>query len=632
MRFRKFMLAAVGVSVVMVSLGAASLTLASAQRTHRASAPAARATHASPSIRRAGWSAPVSMDSAAFLANSVSCPSMSFCITVGGGAYRTFNGKIWSSPAPVPGESGLTAVSCSTIADCTAVDSAGNAINYAAGNWGLAQPIDPSGDLVSVACPSNSDICTAVDAHNNAVTFTTNPVPKGGSPTKIDSHGVLVAVSCSSDRFCLAVDNAGYEVVYQGRWASPRKIDRGGVTDVSCEPGPAVCVAVDNTGHVVAIDNGTPKKPQSVDPSGLGLFGIGCTISPAKKLLCAATDGKGEPVELIKDKWYIRPYHTYGGLNSVSCAPNALFCIAVGGGGGALEFNNYSWKPITVGQGVSWLSCVSKSFCAAVDYGGHAVFQLGGRWGTPQLIDRGGALTSISCSSTRFCVAVDKSGRAVIGNGKTWAPPKKIDGGGGGLNSVSCAPRSTVCFAVDTDNRVLLLNHGKWGKPHKIDKGGGVPQFGLNSVSCPTVKFCATVNQHDGMEFNGKGWSKPHTIDPLGGFLAAVSCSSSHFCMEVDFEGDDHTYNNGVWSPPRGPNVGGEFNSVSCLSATFCIAVGLHSALRYLGTLGAKGGKGAGSWTKPAAVDRAGVFSAVSCVSTSYCEAVDLNARAFTLR
>ena len=137
--------------------------------------------------------------------------------------------------------------------------------------------------------------------------------------------------------------------------------------------------------------------------------------------------------------------------------------------------------------------------------------------------------------------------------------------------------------------------------------------------------FCATVNQHDGIEFNGRGWSKPHTVDALGGFMAAVSCSSSKFCMEVDFEGDDHTYDNGTWSPPRGPNVGGEFNSVSCRSATFCIGVGLHDALRF------KGGKGPGSWTKPAPVDRNGIFSSVSCVSTSYCVAVDLGARVLVL-
>lgn len=628
MRLTKIRLAAVGVSVMVVSLWASSLTLASAQRNHRTSSAADRTTQSSPSVSRAGWSAPVSMDPAAFLANSVSCPSTTFCITVGGSAYRRFNGKGWSQPASVPGESGLSGVSCSTIAACVAVDAAGRAITWAAGRWAAQQTIDRSGDLVAVSCPNNGLFCMAIDSHGNAITYT----GKWGSPQKIDGHGQLVSVSCSSRRLCVAVDSAGYEVVYQGRWGSPKKIDKGGVTDVSCEPGASACVATDDGGHVVMLNHGKPKAPKSVDPDGLGLFGIGCSISPAKKLLCAATDGKGEPVELIKNKWYIRPYHTYGGLDSVSCAPNALFCIAVGGGGGALEFNNYSWKPITVGQGVSWLSCVSRTFCAAVDYGGHVVFQLRGRWGTPQLIDRGGSLTSISCSSTRFCAAVDKIGRAVVRNGTKWGAPKKIDAGGGGLNSISCAPRSTVCVAVDTDNRALVLNHGRWSKPRKIDKGGGVPNFGLNSISCPTVRFCATVNQHDGIEFNGKRWSKPHTIDPLGGFLAAVSCSSPKFCMEVDFEGDDHTYNNGTWSPPRGPNVGGEFNSVSCLSATFCIAVGLHSALRYLGSLGHKGGKGKGSWTKPEAVDRGGVFSAVSCVSSSYCEAVDLNARAFTLR
>jgi hypothetical protein len=548
-------------------------------------------------------------------------------MTVGGGAYRTFNGKGWSTPAPVSGASGLTSVSCSTISFCAAVDNAGHAITYA-GRWALAQTIDRGG-LVSISCPQNSFFCMAVDSQGNAIAFDA----KWGSVQKIDSHGTLVSVACASDRLCVAVDSAGYAVTYQGKWGTPQRIDtKGSLTSVSCEPGSSACDAVDNKGNVVALIGGRAKAPQSIDPMGLGLYGIGCTISPAKKLLCAATDGKGEPVEQIKGKWYIRPVHTYGGLSSVSCAPSALFCIAVGGGGGALEFNNYSWTPITVGEGVSWISCVSTAFCAAVDYGGHVVIDQGGNWGTPALIDQGGSITSISCASTKFCAAVDKQGQAMTMTGGTWTAPKTIDPRGGGLNSVSCAPSTTFCAAVDTNNQALIYKGGKWSAPRKIDKGGGVPQFGLNSVSCPTVKFCATVNQHDGIEFNGRAWSKPHTIDPLGGFLAAVSCSSSKFCMEVDFEGDDHTYNNGVWSPPRGPNVGGEFNSVSCLSATFCIGVGLHSALRYLGSLGAKGGKGPGSWTKPEAVDRAGVFTSVSCVSTTSCVAVDLNARAFTYR
>jgi hypothetical protein len=633
----KIKLAAIVVSVAVASLWVTSLTLAAPQRAHRDGSATARAALASPHLRHASWSAPVNMDPAAFLANSVACqpdannPAQPFCLTVGGGSYRILNGKTWSAPADLSGASGLTGVSCATAVFCAAVDNAGHAFNYLGGRWTPAQTIDSQGGLDSISCPNNEFFCMAIDTQGNAIAFD-NRV--WGSPQKIDGgHGELVSVSCSSSRLCIAVDSAGYAVEYQGKWGSPKRIDsKGGVTAVSCEPGVSNCVATDDSGHVIAFNGGKWDSPQSVDPDGLGLYGIGCTISPAKKLLCAATDGKGEPVEQLKGKWYIRPVHTYGGLNSVSCVPNALFCIAVGGGGGALKFDNYSWTPITVGQGVSWVTCVSKSFCAAVDYGGHVVFDRGGNWGAPALIDRGGSLTSISCSSTQFCAAVDKRGRAVLLHGTKWAPPKTIDSGGGGLNSVSCAPRTIFCVAVDTNNRALVFKKGRWSKPNKIDKGGGVPNFGLNSVSCPTAKFCAAVNQHDGMEFNGRKWTKPHVVDPLGGFLAAVSCSSSHFCMEVDFEGDDHTYNNGTWSPPRGPNVGGEFNSISCLSATFCIGVGLHSELRYLGSLGHKGGKGEGSWTKPQKIDRGGVFSAVSCASTSYCVAVDLNARAFTYR
>jgi hypothetical protein len=215
-------------------------------------------------------------------------------MTVGGGAYRTFNGKGWSTPAPVSGASGLTSVSCSTISFCAAVDNAGHAITYA-GRWALAQTIDRGG-LVSISCPQNSFFCMAVDSQGNAIAFDA----KWGSVQKIDSHGTLVSVACASDRLCVAVDSAGYAVTYQGKWGTPQRIDtKGSLTSVSCEPGSSACDAVDNKGNVVALIGGRAKAPQSIDPMGLGLYGIGCTISPAKKLLCAATDGKGEPVEQI---------------------------------------------------------------------------------------------------------------------------------------------------------------------------------------------------------------------------------------------------------------------------------------------------------------------------------------------
>jgi hypothetical protein len=419
------------------------------------------------------------------------------------------------------------------------------------------------------------------------------------------------------------VDSAGNATLFRGQWGSPRSIDgHGGVTSVSCEPNSSSCDAVDKSGHVVSYGGGSWSAPQLIDPTGGGLTAVSCTVSPAGRLLCATSDVAGVPIEYIKGKWYLRPLHVYGGVTAVSCAPNALFCIAVAGGGVALEFNNYNWTPIMVGSGLSSISCVTTAFCEAVDYGGHALTLRNGKWGPPVTVDSGGSLTGVSCASSSFCAAVDAQGRALVFQGGKWGRPALVDSGGGGLWSVSCAPKSSFCIAGDVDNRALVFKDGKWSNPQKIDQGGGVLNKGLNSISCVSTRFCAAINQDDGIIYTSN-WGRPVTVDNKGGNLASVSCPSSRFCVEVDFEGDDHSYSQGKWGPPRGPDAGRRLSSVSCRSATFCVAVGLQDALVYHGGL---------NWTDPKPVDRAGILGSVSCASTSFCIAVDLRGDALTYR
>lgn len=313
--------------------------------------------------------------------------------------------------------------------------------------------------------------------------------------------------------------------------------------------------------------------------------------------------------------WHGRPRHlgsllTLLGAIALLLSASAVAAVAHGGGWSAP-------KPIDHGTGLTSVSCASSKFCVAVDGNGDAVTYAHGKWGSPKKIDSDG-LTSVSCPSSRFCIAVDMNGRAVAYTKGHWGSPDAIDSGGGGLRSVSCGS-TTFCAAVDATYHAILYKKGHWGKPKAIDssKNG---KDGLNAVSC-AGSFCAAVDQHDGMTYNGHSWSKPHVVDPKGGFLESISCISKKFCMEVDSEGDAHEYLRGTWGPPRGPYAGHHFASISCVTTKFCIAVGNHVEVRYYGSP---------LWRKPKTIDKKAPLSAISCSSTKRCVVVDTKGNVVT--
>jgi hypothetical protein len=58
------------------------------------------------------------------------------------------------------------------------------------------------------------------------------------------------------------------------------------------------------------------------------------------------------------------------------------------------------------------VSCVSVSFCLAVDAQGNALVYGNGAWPSPRVIDSGVLLDPVSCVSQRFCMALDTDGNA----------------------------------------------------------------------------------------------------------------------------------------------------------------------------------------------------------------------------
>jgi hypothetical protein len=204
---------------------------------------------------------------------SVSCPSSSFCMAVdtAGDAF-VFNGHRWSAPVhfdstPSNGDtSGPSSVSCSSPTSCMVVDGDGYALRWNGSAW--VTPVDVTPPLLHAVSCSAENWCLAMDSNSYASTWNgrtwTGPrfvdpesmaVSQKASTTPV-SWGQgdfgLLSVSCASRTFCVAIDDAGYAVSFNGTsWSPPVSIGPGLENQdmVACAA-PELCVATSNGGEV----------------------------------------------------------------------------------------------------------------------------------------------------------------------------------------------------------------------------------------------------------------------------------------------------------------------------------------------------------------------------------------------
>jgi hypothetical protein len=286
----------------------------------------------------------------------------------------------------------------------------------------------------------------------------------------------------------------------------------------------------------------------------------------------------------------------------------------------------------------SAISCGVAGSCVVVDTAGDVVVETDGVWGAPTNVDAV-ALTSVSCVSTSFCLAVDSAGGALIYDGSTWTT-STVDTDE--LTSVSCVS-ATFCVAVDVAGRALAYTGG-WSAPTPL----GTPP--LTAVSCATTAFCVAADAAGGVYTYTGSWSGAKSLGPVG--LLSVACPSSAFCIAGDDGGSVHVLRAGTWTVTSVLDSG--VVSVACASATSCVALGQSTkAARYTGTwaqakyvfptdngVGATcvpaGGCAAvsaagdvaelmaSSWSEPSDVDtRPGNLTGVSCGTRTFCIAVD---------
>jgi hypothetical protein len=334
-----------------------------------------------------------------------------------------------SAPA-VAVNSGLSGVSCTSPAACTAVGNSGNALlaeRWDGATWTIQPTPKPPGvvstQLSSVSCTS-STACTAVGnsvtdataAPADAVTaplaerwdgtnWTIQPTPK--PPGVVSAQ--LSSVSCTSSTACTAVGSAGSTSLAERwngtNWAiQPTPRPPGAIykftslRSVSCTS-PISCTAVGNsdtglpyTGtdttdlSLAETWNGTKwtiqPMVQPAAPTQTSFSGVSCT-SPAACTAVGTIEPANVPSAVLAEKWdgetwtaAPSPSPPDGGwLADVSC-PSSATCTAVGGenSGPLAEVQNgtkWTITPTAQPGGVLYpslkgVSCTSPTACIAV--------------------------------------------------------------------------------------------------------------------------------------------------------------------------------------------------------------------------------------------------------------------------
>ncbi len=269
----------------------------------------------------AAWSPAVEVDPATGTLNDVSCASASFCAVVSEtGAALTWNGTAWSDPHIVALDTSLVGVSCPTATFCMSVGSR-KALSYNGTGWSTPVDVDPGSGLVGVSCASAS-VCVAVNASGQAFTYDGS---SWSGPVSFDGGGhVPVAVSCGSANSCVVAEASGDVVRLSGSiWSAPERIDTAALTAVSCSSATS-CVAVDADGQAVVRSGSTWAAPSQVNLAGGALLAVSCRTST----FCVATGDHTTEVYTFGGDGWTATNTLNTSLNRVSCG-STDFCVGL---------------------------------------------------------------------------------------------------------------------------------------------------------------------------------------------------------------------------------------------------------------------------------------------------------------
>jgi hypothetical protein len=554
----------------------------------------AASTHKPRTASALSWQRPKVIDPTHGGGRGVTCRSSSFCYSMDSSEHLLFFDGSWSSPVKVTTSRGYVTrlLSCSSARFCMAIEEQGktpflsHARTFNGSSWSGPLPIHttfPSG----LSCTSRT-FCVATGSHASGKrAVTTAVVFRGSSWSGSVTVDRLVngeaSVSCVSPSFCLLLTEGAptphedWAVFDGSSWSAPKSASFANVPAVTCRS---------------------------------ASFCFGTTGPPT--LAVALFDGSSWTVQTPPSE-----------LIGVSCT-SMSFCLGVGfrdGVGQSFTFDGTSWSGPTDfdphdadldgNEVLPRVSCVSPTFCKAVDGFGFAFTYNGSSWSAPVRFDQNqGTPTDVSCPTSTFCAAVDSNGNVSFLHGSRWSTPDTIDVDGLGLNSVSCTS-ATFCAAVDEAGVALTFNGSTWTRSQQFANPSEGPDIvTFDAVSCASSTFCVAASSRTPFSavFDGSTWTGLGNSERLEGDRLVLSCTSPTFCLGVNGRRQAEVFNGSEWSDIPMTKRHSVLNSVSCTSRTSCVAVGPHDSARFTGSRWVELGPVAGT-------------DSVSCVSRSFCVA-----------
>ncbi len=499
---------------------------------------------------------------------NISCAAANSCLATGTAKTAIYNGAGWVSGPPLPATSIVSKVDCPSTTFCLARDAiTGGFYTYDGHGWTAVA--NPDRNLTDFSCATVT-FCVAVDNQGFGVTFDGTT---WSATTAILSGTPLIAVSCPTTTFCAAMAVGGAPgtrtVMFDGSsWSAPIAADSYTGEALDCSSA-TFCVIADGGGRIVRYDGAGWSQPVAVADVAR-TQGLSCASA---QLCVAATSAPRSTPRFDGSTWSIdSPDPDQGGIDQLSC-PTSSFCLAGDAPGNGLFFDGSSWTSpgvIPVGMRPA-LSCASPSFCVAIH--GQALVFDGQRWRTPSTSGLDSAdHEAIACPSSTRCVAIDSAGNGTeTFNGYSWTSliPTTLPSSNRDI-FLSCAATS-FCMAISEDGSSAIFNGGSWRT---------APHDGLvntSGVSCIMSTYCYAIdNTHSTVSrYNGSSWTTPVVLG-LGVRPTGISCTSTTRCVLSTAEKTTYVFDGATWSAPSPAPLGG---LIDCPTTTACVIADPTSAV-----------------------------------------------------
>jgi hypothetical protein len=488
------------------------------------STPVAQLTHSA---------APTMIDPAVknFVGASISCVSSTSCVV---GSYTnqvsTYNGTTWSTVAVFAPTSLNVLVSCAQ-GTCLASDSLSQGVSAAAPftTWSNVGQLNAPSQITAMSCfPSASSVaCLAVDHDGFSITVTVGAagVPSySEASTTFDAPHTLTSVTCANPTYCIASDTAGETVTLSaGSWSTPLQVTTIplGIREVSCgsslhPPRSLRCAAVVGDYQAFSLAPATSKW-LPVLPASSPTFAVSCAQQ------CEYLSPQGSSVGLVRG--YLPKLPMGAIATDVSCPTGGVGCVAIDSSGDSYLSHNGRWisGPTVANRAILWsVSCVSMSFCVAIDLQGQAFTFNGTKWSAPHKVSLFG-LDHVSCGATYFCVASDLSGGAYVYDGINWVSTINTNVSSA-LHSISCAS-AAGCVGIDGSRAYRLVVPTETTKVTLLS-----PSIGENRVGRTIVGALVSAAHAPAGEITmsvGPGASAPScvaTLKKVNAHVASAHC------------------------------------------------------------------------------------------------------------